>query len=66
MLGYINILLPMFYFVLPSIVVIIVYFFLRFRGETALPTILEYSFIGLGAVLFAVLLFSWRRAYPLV
>ena len=66
LLGSINVLLPMFYFGLPSIVVIIAYFFLRFRGETALPTVLEYSFIGLGAVLFAVLLFSWRCAYRFI
>ena len=64
-LGYINILLPLLYFALPSIVIVIAYFFLRFRGETALPKVLEFSFIGLGALLLVALLFSWRRAYRL-
>lgn len=64
-LGYINILLPLLYFALPSVVIGITYFFLRFDGGTALPKVLEYSFVGLGVLLLAALLFSWRRAYRL-
>jgi hypothetical protein len=47
------------------VVVIIAYFLLRFRGDTALPQALEYSFVGLGVFLLAALLFSWRRAFGL-
>jgi hypothetical protein len=65
LLGYINVVLPLLYFVLPSVVVIIAYFLLRFRGDTALPLALEYSFVGLGVFLLAALLFSWRRAFRL-
>ena len=65
-LGYINTILPYLYFGLPSLVVVIAYLLVRMRSRTALPEELEIAFIGLSAVLFVTLVFSWRRARPLV
>gem|GEM_PF-2614753 len=64
-LGYVNIVLPLVYFALPSIAAIAAYFLLRFGGGAALPRVLEYSFVGIGVLLLVAMYLSWRRAYRL-
>lgn len=64
-LGYINYVMPLLYFALPSVVVIIAYFLLRTSGGTVLPRALEWSFVGLGILLLVALIAAWRRTSKL-
>lgn len=64
-LGFINTVLPMLYFALPATSLAGTYFFLRIREGTALPRMMEVSFIGLGALLLLALAVSWRRVLKL-
>lgn len=63
LLGFVNILLPLVYFGLPSVAAIVAYFLLKFRGDASLPSVLEYSFVGIGVLLLLAMYLSWRRAY---
>lgn len=61
-LGHIIILLPLVYFLLPSVVTLIAYYLLAFTDATRLPRALEMSLMGMGLILMLALLYSWFRA----
>ena len=62
LLGYINLILPLVYFFLPSIVALVAYGLLRFTTVTKLPAAIEWSLVGVGLVLVMAMLYCWYRA----
>jgi cation transporter-like permease len=62
LLGYIDILLPAIYFLLPSLASFGAYGLLAFTDVSRPPPVLEWSLVGMGLILVFALMFSWYRA----
>lgn len=62
LLGNINLILPFFYFFLPSIVALVAYSLLGSIAATKLPAALEWSLVGVGLVPVTAMLYFWYRA----
>lgn len=59
-------LLPLLYFILPSISCIIVYIFMRFGNIAKLPIPIEISLLVIGVIFIICLIISWFRAAKVI
>ncbi len=60
--SFIVYLLPILYFIFPSIICIFAYFLMRFYKMTKLPVLTEISLILIGTIFLVVLFIGWLRA----
>jgi len=61
--SYIVFILPLLYFIIPSIVCVIAYVILRLYGTITMPKTIEWCFLSIAIISIIILLFSWCRSY---
>jgi hypothetical protein len=60
--SYIAFLLPIFYFIIPSVACVTAYIILRLYGTITMPKAIDWSFLLIGIIFIIILLYNWYRS----